>query len=260
METMMQGDEHQGDRWFKEAMQQTKMTETIQAMKAETRAQGTPVPVKNSIWPTVTEFEHTTRRQVKLAPHPSRSGAVMIFVLGIWAFVRALLVSSAAVSLENVALRHQLAILQRSVRRPRFRRRDRIFWLWLARLWAGWRASLVIVQPATVLAWHRQGFQLYWRWKSRRRTAGRPPLDLALRTLIRRMARENPTWGRRRIQAELRFLGYQVAELTATKYMRRPSPRPPSTWRAFLRHTSARLSLSTSSLSPPSPSSCSSDS
>src|SRR5947199_863559 len=83
-----------------------------------------PVPVKNSIWPTVTEFEHTTRRQVKLAPHPSRSGAVMIFVLGIWAFVRALLVSSAAVSLENVALRHQLAILQRSVRRPRFRRRD----------------------------------------------------------------------------------------------------------------------------------------
>jgi len=84
----------------------------------------------------------------------------MIFVLGIWVFVRALLVSSAAVSLENVALRHQLAVLQRSVRRPRFRRRDRIFWLWLARLWAGWQASLVIVQPATVVAWHRQGFQL----------------------------------------------------------------------------------------------------
>src|SRR5256712_11242565 len=141
METMMQGDEHQGDRWFKEAMQQTKMTETIQAMKAETRAQGTPVPVKNSIGPTVTEFDAATRRQVKLALHPSRSGAVMIFVLGIWAFVRALLVSSAAVSLENVALRHQLAILQRSVRRPRFRRRDRIFWLWLARLWAGGPAS-----------------------------------------------------------------------------------------------------------------------
>jgi hypothetical protein len=71
-----------------------------------------------------------------------------------------------------------------SVRRPRFRSRDRIFWLWLARLWAGWRASLVIVQPATVLAWHRQGFQLYWRWKSRRRSVGRPPLDLELRTLI----------------------------------------------------------------------------
>lgn len=159
----------------------------------------------------------------------------MIFVLGIWAFVRALLVSSAAVSLENIALRHQLAVLQRSVRRPRFRRRDRIFWLWLARLWAGWRASLVIVQPATLLAWHRHGFQLYWRWKSRRRSVSRPPLDLELRTLIRHMSQENPTWGRRRIQAELRFLGYEVAELTVTKYMRRPSPRPSSTWRAFLK-------------------------
>jgi putative transposase len=99
---------------------------------------------------------------------------------------------------------------------------------------AGWRTSLVIVQPATVLAWHRRGFLLYWRWKSRRRSMGRPPLDLELRTLIRRMAREHPTWGRRRIQAELRFLGYAVAGLTVAKYMRRPSPRPTSTWRTFL--------------------------
>src|SRR5438445_3652792 len=118
----------------------------------------------------------------------------MMLVLGVWAFVRALLVNSAAVSLENVVLRHQLAVLQRSVGRPRLRRRDRLFWVALSQLWAGWRASLLIVQPATVLAWHRQGFQLYWRWKSRCRSAGRPPLDLELRTLIRRMARENPTW------------------------------------------------------------------
>ena len=158
----------------------------------------------------------------------------MIVAFGVWAFVRALLVNSAAVSLENVALRHQLSVLQRSVRRPRFRRCDRIFWLWLARLWTGWRVSLVIVQPATVLAWHRQGFQLYWRWKSRRCPVGRPPLDLELRTLIRSMARDNPTWGRRRIQAELRFLGYEVAELTVAKYMQCPSPRPTSTWRTLL--------------------------
>jgi putative transposase len=116
-------------------------------------------------------------------------------VLGVWAFVRALLVNSAAVSLENVALRHQLSVLQRSVGRPQLRRRDRLFWVGLSKLWAGWQASLVIVQPATVLAWHRQGFQLYWRWKSRGRSVGRPPLDLELRTLIRRMARENPTLG-----------------------------------------------------------------
>ena len=156
---------------------------------------------------------------------------MIVLVLGVVTFSRALFLGAAAVSLENVALRSQLAVLQRSVARSKFCRWDRLFWVWLSRLWTGWRASLVIVQPATVLAWHRQGFQLYWRWKSRRRSVGRPPLDLELRTLIRRMARENPIWGRRRIQAELRFLGYEVAELTVAKYMRRPSPRPRGIWR-----------------------------
>jgi hypothetical protein len=224
----------------------------------------TPVPVRNqnSRWrDSLLEGAGATASVESRLIHSALPlGAVMILMLGAWTFVHALLGSSAAVSLENVALRHQLAVLQRSGRRPRFRRRDRIFWLWLARLWAGWRSSLLIVRPATVLAWHRRGFQLYWRWKSRRRSAGRPPLDLELRSLIRRMARENPTWGRRRIQAELRFLGYEVAELTVAKYMRRPSLRRSSTWRTFLRHISARLSPSTSSSSRPSPSTCSSDS
>src|SRR5439155_21924470 len=171
----------------------------------------------------------------------------MILVLGVWAFVRALLGNSAAVALENVALRHQLAVLQRSVGRPRLRCRDRLFWVGLSQLWAGWRATLLIVQPATVLAWHREGFQLYWRWKSRRRSAGRPPLDLELRTLIRRMARENPTWGRRRIQAN-----------SASSAMRSRSAPLQSTWdiprrgrprhgAPSSRHLSARLSPSTSS-------------
>jgi putative transposase len=105
---------------------------------------------------------------------------------------------------------------------------------WLSRVWPDWRASLVIVQPATVLAWHRRGFQLYWRWKARAASVGRPRLDPELRRLIRRMARENPTWGRRRIRAELALLGYHVAELTVAKYMRRTSRRPSPTWRAFL--------------------------
>src|SRR4030095_11634554 len=183
----------------------------------------------------------------------------MILVLGVWAFVRALLVNSAAVSLENIALRHQLAILQRSVRRPRLRRRDRLFWLWLARLWPGWRDSLLLVRPATVLAWHRQGFQLYWRWKSRRPSVGRPPLEFELRALIHRMARENPTWGRRRIQAELRFLGYEEPGSPSPSTCgasRRGHPRrgAPS-WRRI----SMTLSPSTSSLSLPSHSACSSD-
>src|SRR6516165_8280181 len=158
----------------------------------------------------------------------------MLVVIGLWTVLRAWLFGSTAIALENLALRHQLAVLQGSVPRPRLSRGDRILWVWLSRVWANWRSSLVIVQPATVLAWHRQGFQLYWRWKSKTAPVGRPRLDAALRQLIRRMARENPTWGRRRIQAELARLGYPVAELTVAKYMRRSSPRPSPTWRAFL--------------------------
>jgi putative transposase len=158
----------------------------------------------------------------------------MIFVIGLWTFLRAMLVGSAAVAIENLALRHQLLVLQRSVDRPRLSRWDRILWVWLSRVWVGWRSTLAIVQPATVLAWHRQGFRLYWRWKSRPNPVGRPRLDAELRDLIRRMARENPTWGRRRIRAELALLGYAVAELTVAKYMHRTAPRPSPTWRAFL--------------------------
>jgi hypothetical protein len=159
-------------------------------------------------------------------------GVTMLLATALWTFLRALLFGSAAIALENLALRHQLVVLQRAVARPRLTRCDRILWVWLSRLWASWRSSLVIVQPATVLAWHRKGFQLYWRWKARVASVGRPRLDPELRRLIRRMARENPTWGRRRIRAELALLGDHVAELTVAKYMRRTSPRPSPTWRA----------------------------
>jgi len=128
----------------------------------------------------------------------------MILVIGLWTVLRAWLFGSTALALENLALRHQLAVLQRSVPRPRLSRWDRILWVWLSRLSANWRSSLVIVQPATILAWHRQGFRLYWRWKSRSRPVGRPPLDAELRQLIRRMARDNPTWGRPRRASEAR--------------------------------------------------------
>jgi putative transposase len=158
----------------------------------------------------------------------------MILVIGLSRFLRSLFGSAAAIALENLALRHQLLVLQRSVVRPRLSRWDRVFWVWFSRVWASWRSSLVIVQPATVLAWHRQGFQLYWRWKSRAKPVGRPRLDPELRQLIRRMARENPTWGRQRIRAELVLLGYEIAELTVAKYMRRTAPRPSPTWRTFL--------------------------
>jgi putative transposase len=88
---------------------------------------------------------------------------------------------AAAIALEHMALRHHLLVLQRSAGRPRLAEGDRVLWVWLSRVWAGWRSSLVIVQPATVLAWHRQGFQLYWRWKSKTNPGGRPRLDAEIR-------------------------------------------------------------------------------
>jgi putative transposase len=154
-------------------------------------------------------------------------------VTGVVLFIRAMLASRAAIAAENLALRHQIGVIQRSVKRPRLRRRDRIFWVWLSRLWADWRSSLVIVKPATVVRWHRDGFRLYWRWKSHGKV-GRPKIDAEVRNLIRRMCRENATWGAPRIQSELSLLGFTVDESTVAKYMiRRPKP-PSQTWRTFL--------------------------
>ncbi len=151
------------------------------------------------------------------------------------ALLRQPLRSRAALAAENLALRQQVAVLQRSVMRPRLHRRDRIFWVWLSRLWPGWRSSLIVVQPETVLRWHREGFRLYWRWKSRSR-CGRPKLGAEIRALIRRMSRANPTWGRRRIRSELHLLGYEVAELTVAKYMVRGRKPPSQGWRVFLKN------------------------
>jgi len=124
----------------------------------------------------------------------------------ILAFVRVFLVGRAGLAAENLALRHQLTILQRSIKRPRPRKRDRIFWVWLSRFWKDWRKALLIVQPATVITWHRQGFRLYWRWKSRKKQ-GRPLVNREIRDLIRRICRENPMWGAPRILSEMHLLG-----------------------------------------------------
>ena len=135
---------------------------------------------------------------------------------------------------ENLALRQQLAVLGQSVTRPKLRPRDRVFWVWLSRLWPHWRYALAIVQPETVIRWHRQGFKLYWRWKSRRKKPGRPPIEREIRDLIRRMSRENPTWGAPRILSELLLLGHDVAEGTVAKYMVRIQKPSFQTWRTFL--------------------------
>jgi transposase InsO family protein len=106
--------------------------------------------------------------------------------------------------------------------------------MWLSRVWSDWRTALVIVQPETVIAWHRQGVRWFWRWKSRRRRIGRPTVPAEIRTLIRTMSEGNPLWGAPRIHGELLKLGIDVSQATVAKYIRR-RPKPPSqTWRTFL--------------------------
>ena len=148
--------------------------------------------------------------------------------------VRNLLASRAALAAENLALRHQLGVLRRSVKRPRLRRSDRLFWVWLSRVWRSWRSCLIVVKPATAIRWHRECFRLYWHWKSRSNKVGRRPLDVEVRQLIRRTCRENPTWGAPRIQSELALLGHDVAESSVAKYMVRGRKPPSQTWRTFL--------------------------
>jgi len=138
--------------------------------------------------------------------------------------------------LENLALRHQLSVLQRSVPKPRLRIADRFLWVLLQRFWSGWHRSLVVVQLRTVVGWHRLGFRLFWRWKSRAR-GGRPSVDRQLITLIRQMWSGNATWGSKRIQAELAKLGIQVSDSTIRKY--RPKGHrcgKAQTWTTFLRN------------------------
>ena len=135
-------------------------------------------------------------------------------------------------AIENFALRQQLAILKHRHPRPRLTDADRLFWVVLSQIWSGWQGSLHIVQPGTVVRWHRQGFRYYWRWKSRRR--GRPRIDPEIWHLIQRMCRANPLWGAPRIHGELQKLGIEVSEATVSKYMIKRRGPPSQRWRTFL--------------------------
>jgi hypothetical protein len=136
--------------------------------------------------------------------------------------------SRAALQLENLALRHQIGVLQRSVRnRPKLTLVDRLLWVWLSRIWSGWRSALAIVRPETVVAWHRKGFRLFWTWKVRHGQLGRPVISREVRDLIREMWRENPSWGAPRIHGELLKLGIDISESSVSKYMVR-NRKPPS--------------------------------
>jgi len=155
-------------------------------------------------------------------------------------FLQSAVRSRCDVALENLALRQQLVVLMRSSRRPRLTRADRLFWSWLSRAWPRWRSALVIVQPDTVVRWHRTGWRRYWAWKSR--GPGRPRVSPELRLLIQRLARENPRWGSVRIRGELAKLGFQVSAESVRCYRRSALRRPPSqSWRTFLCNHAPRI-------------------
>jgi len=158
----------------------------------------------------------------------------MLFIIlhGIRSFFR----DRRDLALENVALRQQLAVLQRTTGRPRLKGLDRGFWVLISRIWSDWRKVLVVVQPETVLRWHHQGFRLYWKRKSGSGRPGRPRVSHELRMLIRKMAAANPTWGAPRIHGELLKLGINIGQTTVSKYLPRGRRPPSQTWRTFLRN------------------------
>jgi hypothetical protein len=123
--------------------------------------------------------------------------------------------SRQALILENLALRHQISVLRRSVKQPRLKPSDRGLWVFLLRIWDAWDKSLILVKPETVIRWHRKGFRLYWRWKSR--GPGRPKVSPEIRELIRTMSRANPLWGAPRIHGELLKLGIEISQAAVSK-------------------------------------------
>ena len=140
-------------------------------------------------------------------------------------------------ALQNVALRQQLAVMQRNCRKPQIRNPDRLFWVVLSRVWSNWKESLIIVKPQTVVAWHRKGFKLFWKYKSRSRSPGRPSVSKEIKNLVCKMANANPLWGAPRIHGELLKLGIEISERSVSNLIRSLRRRPPSqTWKTFLKN------------------------
>jgi transposase InsO family protein len=157
----------------------------------------------------------------------------MLHLLG--TVVANLFKSRRRLELENLFLRHQLNIALRRAPQRQLRGSDRALLVWMTWLWPSLLRLSRVVQPDTILRWHRAGSRTYWRWKSRGRP-GRPRVGREVRELIRRMSTENPLWGAPRIHGELLKLGFEIAESTVSKYMIRRRGPPSQTWRTFLRN------------------------
>ena len=164
-----------------------------------------------------------------------RSGGMITILSALVSVLSFRFRSRASLELELVALRHQLIVLRRQrPRRLRLHSADRLLWVCLYRVWPRVLDALVLVKPATVVKWHRQGFRIYWRWRSR--CPGRPRTSAEIRALIRQMSRANPLWGAPRIHGELLKLGIDVSQATVGRQLPRRPKAPSPTWRSFLRN------------------------
>src|SRR6516225_8483546 len=154
--------------------------------------------------------------------------AILSAVISIFAFRFR---GRASLEIELIALRHQVTVLRRQ--RPgrlQLSSLDRLLWVWLYRIFPQVADAMVLVKPATVVQWHRNGSRLYWRWRSR--GPGRPRIETEIRDLIRRMSKANPLWGAPRIHGELLKLGIEISQATEPWRPKVSSP----TWRTFLRN------------------------
>src|SRR5216683_247321 len=141
---------------------------------------------------------------------------------------------------EIILLRHQVNVLRRRLApKPKLTVADRLLFVWLYRLFPSVLAAITIVQPETIIRWHRTGFRLYWRWKSRSR-GGRPRIPLEIR-LIRDMSVANRLWGAPRIHGDLLKLGIEVAQSTVAKYMAKSGRGRSQTWKTFLHNHAAGI-------------------
>jgi transposase InsO family protein len=150
--------------------------------------------------------------------------------------------TQARLEAEIVLLRHQLSVLrrQRQPLRPKLTVADRLLFVWLYRFFPSALNAVTIIQPETVIRWHRTGFRLYWRWKSRS-CGGRPKIPGEIRRLIREMSLANRLWGAPRIHGELLKLGIEVAQSTVAKYMARSGRGRSQTWKTFLPNHSSGI-------------------
>jgi transposase InsO family protein len=163
------------------------------------------------------------------------------FLLKLLLIARSRLRSRASIEAENLVLRQQVIVLSRnSPSRVWLRNIDRLIFVWLYRCFPAILNAITVVKPETVIRWHRRGFRVYWRWKSRR-CGGRPRIDREIRDLIRRMSEENLLWGAPRIHGELLMLGIEVAQSTVARYMTRRQGPPSQGWKNFLRNHTAGI-------------------